>query len=405
MIAFDTIIRCMLIVAAVPALAAIISLSAHDASGATGCIAYDNSSIMVACNATFSDIINSNVSGSALHGNTTSKEWTLDADLRVGKGATLSITQNDVSWLKIAGAHGIIVNGRLQMDGVKVTSWDIAAHSVILQEHLGSIKRAFIQLNGSEGGWIRSSDIGYLGEVEPGKRGIDLYGVFPSHGFSITGSKIHHMFHAVHTVQAYNITIKDSEFYDNIGYTVDPHSGSHDIHIIGNHVHDNKGIGIICSLDCYDIVIERNRVHDNGKIGIMFSRNTTNSTARFNTVDSELVGIAISESSHNEIYNNSITAATSAITLNTQSNAAGNASISNTIYSNSIRDSFYGVQITQAKGNTAINNEFDGVGQEYVLSNSTINIEDPDFTYPQLAGGEGDNMFNVTNTGNVTSGQ
>ncbi|HEX2556835.1 MAG TPA: right-handed parallel beta-helix repeat-containing protein, partial [Nitrososphaera sp.] len=232
---------------AVAAIAAVISLT-HDASGATGCIAYDNSSkaIMVACNATFSDIINSNVSGFVLHGNTTSKEWTLDADLRVGEGATLSITQNDVSWLKVTGAHGIIVNGRLQMEGVKVTSWDAKTQSVILQEHMGSIKRAFIQLNGSDGGWIRNSDIGYLGEVEPGKRGIDLYGAFPSHGFSIVGSKIHNMFHAIHTVQAYNITIKDSEFYDNIGYTVDPHSGSQDIKIIGNHVHDNKGIGIIC---------------------------------------------------------------------------------------------------------------------------------------------------------------
>jgi parallel beta-helix repeat protein len=399
MIAFNTII-----LLAVAAIAAVISLT-HDASGATGCIAYDNSSkaIMVACNATFSDIINSNVSGFVLHGNTTSKEWTLDADLRVGEGATLSITQNDVSWLKVTGAHGIIVNGRLQMEGVKVTSWDAKTQSVILQEHMGSIKRAFIQLNGSDGGWIRNSDIGYLGEVEPGKRGIDLYGAFPSHGFSIVGSKIHNMFHAIHTVQAYNITIKDSEFYDNIGYTVDPHSGSHDIKIIGNHVHDNKGIGIICSLNCYDIVVEGNRVHDNGKIGIMFSRNTTNSTAMFNTVDSELVGIAISESSQNKVYNNSIVATTSAITLNTQNKSAN--AVNNILHSNSIRDSFYGIQITQARGNTAINNEFDGVGQEYILSNnSTINIWDPDFMDQELAGGAGNNAFNLTNTSNVTSG-
>jgi hypothetical protein len=59
-------------------------------------------------------------------------------------------------------------------------------------------------------------------------------------------------------------------------------------------------------------------VHDNGKVGIMFSRNTTNSVARFNTIYREPVGIAITEAAHNRIHNNSISATTSAITLNTR---------------------------------------------------------------------------------------
>jgi mannuronan 5-epimerase len=395
--------------AAVPAVIAIIFLVVtHDASGSTECIAYNNrtQAITMACDATFSDIASSNLPDSVLHGNTTSGEWTLDADLYVGDGATLSINQQDVSWLKIAGAHGIVVNGRLQMDGIKVTSWDTGTGGVIPQEPLGSIERAFIQLNGSEGGWILNSEVAYLGHAEPGKRGIDLYGVLPSSAFSIVNSKIHHMFHAVHTVQSYNITIKDSEFHDNVGYSIDPHRGSHDIRIIGNHVHHNNGIGIICSVDCYDIVVEKNLVHDNGKVGIMFSRNTTNSVARFNTVYGGPVGIAITESAHNRIYNNSISVTTSAITLNTQGDAPDRVSVNNTISSNLIRDSLYGIKITQSEDNAAINNEFDRVGQEYLLSdNSALNIEDQDFSEVQLRGGAGSNAFNVTNTGEVVESE
>lgn len=243
-----------------------------------------------------------------------------------------------------------------------------------------------------------------MGYTDPGKRGIDLYGVLPSHDFSIANSSVHHMFHAVHTVRAYNITIADSEFHDNIAYTIDPHSGSHDIKISGNHVHHNKGIGIICSVDCHDILIEKNRVHDNGKVAIMFSRNTTNSIARFNNVYGESVGIAITESSHNQIYNNSIAATGSAITLNTQSDESDRTSVNNTIYSNSISDSFYGIEITRAEDNMAINNKFDGVGQEYFLSdNSELSIENQDFTDLQLGGGEGNNAFNVTNSGRIES--
>lgn len=409
MVASNTNLRA-LAVAAVPALiVAAVSLSLpYSASGSTGCVGYNSltKAIEVTCDATFSDVANSGLPGPALHGNATSGMWTLGSDIRVGDNVTLSITRNDVSWLKITGAHSIFVNGRLQVDSIKITSWDTSTHSTVPQEPRGSIERASIRLNGSEGGWINDSEIGYLGHAEPGKRGIDLYGVLPSSGFSIVNSRIHHMFHAVHTVQAHDVTIKGSEFHDNIGYSIDPHTGSYDINIIGNHVHHNNGIGIICSLDCYDIVVEGNRVHDNGKVAIMFSRNTTNSVARLNTITGEPVGIAITESSHNRIYNNSITAATSAITLNTQSDDPKRVSVNNTISSNSIRDSFYGIKITQSEDNTAINNEFARVGQEYFLSDdSALNIRDQDFSEVDLGGGSGDNAYNVTNTGEVVGSE
>jgi hypothetical protein len=117
MVDLDNKTRWTLAIAAVPALLAIIFISstAYDASGSTRCISYKNRTeiITVACDATFSDVINSNLSESVVSGNKTNGEWTLNADLRVGDGATFSITQQDVSWLKIAGAQGIVVNGQL----------------------------------------------------------------------------------------------------------------------------------------------------------------------------------------------------------------------------------------------------------------------------------------------------
>jgi poly(beta-D-mannuronate) C5 epimerase len=402
-------IRCMMAVAVGLALLAVVSLwisGNNNASGSTGCVTYDNSTqmITVVCDATFSDIANSNLT--VLNGNRSTGEWTLDADLHVVDGATLSITQQDVSWLKIAGTHGIVVDGRLQMADVRVTSWDVETQMVIPQEPLGSIERAYIQMNGSEGGFILNSEIAYLGQAEPGKRGIDFYGILPSHGFSIVNSKVHHLFHAVHTVQSHDITIKDSEFHDNIGYTIDPHTGSYDIRIIGNHVHHNYGIGIICSVDCRNIVVDGNLVHDNGKVGIMFSRNTTNSVARFNTIYGEPIGIAITDSADNRIYNNSISATTSAITLNTDIAEPELISENNTISLNSISDSYYGIRIIQSDENTATNNEVRRIAMEYFLTDgSALNIRDQNFSNVEFGGGTGGNAFNVTNSGEVQRAQ
>jgi parallel beta-helix repeat protein len=78
----------------------------------------------------------------------------------------------------------------------------------------------------------------------------------------------------------------------------------------------------------------------------------------------------------------------------------------NGISANSIRDSYYGIKITQSEDNTAINNKFARVGKEYFLSDdSALNIRDQDFTEVDLGGGSGGNSYNVTNTGEIESEQ
>ena len=103
------------------------------------------------------------------------------------------------------------------------------------------------------------------------------------------------------------IRIEDNSVHNNIHYGLDSHTGTHDMSIKNNTVHDNGSIRIICSLDCYSITIENNTVYNNTKMGIMLSRNMTDSIVRYNTVSIEDRGIVISESSKNEVYNNTIT--------------------------------------------------------------------------------------------------
>ena len=98
--------------------------------------------------------------------------------------------------------------------------------------------------------------------------------------------------------------IESNQIYHNTNYGLDPHSGSHDMIIRNNVVYGNGEEGVICSLNRYNIVIEDNKVHHNQKSGIMLSRNMFNSLVRNNVVADEVIGIHVSQSHDNQIFNN-----------------------------------------------------------------------------------------------------
>src|SRR5919198_6302555 len=65
-----------------------------------------------------------------------SKEWLLNANITIAKGATLYINSTDTSWLKInsestTAAYGILVHGSLKIDSVKITSWNPSTNDYI----------------------------------------------------------------------------------------------------------------------------------------------------------------------------------------------------------------------------------------------------------------------------------
>jgi hypothetical protein len=53
------------------------------------------------------------------------------SNLQVDDDATLSTDSNEIKWLKIAGVNGIIVEGKIEIDGEILTSWSIMQVTLI----------------------------------------------------------------------------------------------------------------------------------------------------------------------------------------------------------------------------------------------------------------------------------
>jgi parallel beta-helix repeat protein len=344
------------------------------------CIDYEASenTITIECNASFLDVVQT-INDPDILENVGDSEYILNANLEVADDVSFAMTSNQdgLQYLKIIGANGIIVYGKILINGVKITSWDISDEDVIQQNINGTIGRGYVQFAASEGAEIINSEFGYLGYVEPGRRGFDLLGGgAPSHDMVIRGSKFHDMWIAFYSRGAYNITVDGNEYYNNIKYALDPHTGTHDMNITNNWLHYNP-IGAICSDRCHNILIEGNLVEHNADHGIYFSRNMHDSIVRNNNVYNTTSGITVSESPNNQIYNNTIEGAISqGIRLFNPDIPDDGLTQDNFVYNNSIIDSENGISATRSHDNIVGNTTFSDIeSSEYRLSgNSSMMI-------------------------------
>jgi mannuronan 5-epimerase len=364
------------------------------------CIYYEpaENTITIDCDqATFEDLVSTIYDRAILERLETDGEYLLKANLRIADGVSFDMTSdNGIQYLKISGANGIIVYGKILIEGVKITSWNTSSNDVVQQDVSGSIGRGYIQFVASEGSEIKNSEFAYLGYNELGRRGFDLFGdgtsrfgYGPTRDMEIRGSKFHNMWRAFYSTGAYNITIDGNEYHHNLNYAVDPHSKSHDLNITNNWVHHNP-IGIICSVNCTDIVIEGNRVEDNIRAGIFFSRNMTDSIARDNRIKNATSGIIISESPNNQIYNNTIEGASSeGILLFNPAEPDDGLTVNNLVYNNTISGSATGINATRSYDNILENILFSDItSSEYLLTrNSNIILVDRDFDNALIAEG------------------
>jgi poly(beta-D-mannuronate) C5 epimerase len=352
----------------------------------TACVSYQSgvNTITVNCDASFLDVVQAiNDPGILAQEEGQQGQYILNANIEVADGVAFEMTSSGdgLQYLKIAGENGIIVYGRILIDGVTITSWDIADEDVIQQDMNGTIRRGYVQFAASEGSQIINSEFGYLGDVEPGRRGFDLFGEGPSHDMVIRGSTFHDMWFAFYSNSAYNITVDGNEYYNNIKYALDPHTTTHDMIITNNWLHDNP-IGVICSDRCWNILIEGNLVEDTTDIGIFFSRNMTDSIARNNQVINARVGILVSESPNNQIYNNTIEGATSqGIRLLNPELPDDGFTEGNIVYDNVISNSEDGIAAARSQNNIVENTTFSEIeSDEYHLSgNSSIIIRGQQF--------------------------
>src|SRR5215216_5558024 len=330
------------------------------------CIDYDaaENSIAINCNASFLDVVET-INDPEILENLGNGEYLLNANLEVADDVTFEMTSSSSSnedgglqYLKITGTNGIIVNGRIEISGIIITSWDTETNSPVFQTITGSVPRTFINLRESEGGFVHDSEIAYLGYQDFGRRGFDLFGDGPSHDLEIRGSEFHDMWFAFYSRGAYSITVDGNEYYNNIKYALDPHSGTHDMSITNNWLHHNP-IGVICSLDCYNILIEGNRAEHNMRAGIFFSRNMHDSIARNNYIYNTTTGIIVSESPNNQIYSNTIEGATSAgIRLSNPPNPDDGFTEDNHVYNNTISNSEDGIREIRSDDNILEDNKF-----------------------------------------------
>src|SRR5215207_909575 len=375
------------------------------------CIDYDaaENTIAIDCDASFLDVVQSiNDPGilEELEEEEEGGQYLLKANLEVDDGVTFSMTPGDgLQYLKIADANGIIVYGKIQIAGVKITSWDTETNSPIFQTITGSIPRAFINLRGSEGGSIQDSEISHLGYSGSGRRGFDLFGDGPSHDLEISGSEFHNMWFAFFSNRAYNIVVDGNEYHHNIKYALDPHTGTYNMNITNNWLHHNP-IGAICSLNCYNILVEGNVIHHNSDYGIFFSRNMSDSIARNNQIYNATTGIMVSESPNNQIYNNTIEAATSqGIRLQNPVVPDDGLTEGNLVYNNTIISSGEGIGATRSHDNILENNTFSNIASsEYLLSgNSGIIIRGQNFDNTLIAedGSATDNLVEIVDSGTI----
>jgi hypothetical protein len=292
------------------------------------CISYNSQTneIFISCkNVQFKDIVNSLDDQNILYresDNVLEKNWVLKAGITVNKDATLNIDSDDVTWLKIvpgsAQPNAINVDGSLNVDSVKITSWDPQKNDYVhfseatKYDELQYMKelRPYIKVNSGATGptTIQNSELAYLGYSCNGCGGVSFNGGDYS---VLKNNDIHHIYKGFYSKGMGYMLIEGNRVHNNHKYGIDPHSGTHDMLIINNIVYDNFNAGIICSADCYNILIEGNKVYNNGHgdnmRGIAVSRNVFDSIIKNNIIYNEDKCISIGRNSYNNhIYENTM---------------------------------------------------------------------------------------------------
>src|SRR5918998_640744 len=357
------------------------------------CTEYDQTenTITVNCNSSFSNVARA-VNDPKIIGSLGNGEYILNATLEIADDITFEMNSSNpddnLQYLKIANENGIIVYGKILIDGIKITSWNASSNDVIPQDMNGTIRRGYVQFAASEGSQIINSEFGYLGHVEPGRRGFDLFGEGPSHDMVVRGSRFHDMWFAFYSNGAYNITVDNNEYFNNIRYALDPHTVTYNMSITNNWLHNNP-IGAICSDRCYNILIEGNLVEHNSNAGIFLSRNMSNSIVRNNNIYNSSTGILVSESPNNLIYNNTIDAATEEGILLFDPDIPDDGSTQgNIVYDNAISNSEDGIRATRSQNNIVENTTFSDIesSEYHLFGNSSITIRGQEFDDAIISG-------------------
>lgn len=159
-------------------------------------------------------------------------------------------------------------NGVINLDGVKIYSWDPGANAVDSDINNG---RAYILAKYDAKLNINHADLGYLGSANGESYGVSWRDINATGSTTlrsrVTGqvlnSKFHHLYYGIYTFQASNMVFRGNEFYQNIRYGFDPHDYTHDVLVENNVSHDNGAHGFIISRGCNNFVFRNNKAYNN----------------------------------------------------------------------------------------------------------------------------------------------
>jgi poly(beta-D-mannuronate) C5 epimerase len=266
--------------------------------------------------------------------------WEINSDLVVQGGATLNLT-GDVKELRLQSLPSGAVKdvsaitaqyGTINIQGVKVTSWNGTGPDTDLTVPTGGRGRAFIRaLSVMEGSTPRTStmniidsDLGFLGF-----NGAESYGVaYKARGCGATapnicavldvfgkqtGSRFHDNYMGTYTWGAKDMLFDRNTYTHNYYYGLDPHDDSDFLTITNNTMSGNGNHGLICSERCDHLTIKNNVSKDNARAGvqvhgIMLHRGVTDSVVEDNTVTNNRGGgIVVFDSVGNTIKGNTVT--------------------------------------------------------------------------------------------------
>jgi parallel beta-helix repeat protein len=333
--------------------------------------------------------------------------WQANASLFIGRGVTLNLTRETVSWLKLRSQGSDIrltaandaqynyrsfttlraFNGAIVIDGVKVTSWDPQANTFDTDVSNG---RSYILAKYEARLDVRNADLSYLGSADGESYGVswrdtnsvDENGNSGPLRTRVTGEAINSIFsnnyYGVYTYQAINMTFRGNRFHNNISYGFDPHDFTNNVLVENNEAFSNGNHGFIISRGCTTFVFRRNKSYNNTNPdpeklahGFMLDPGSPNSEypqvpssdnllEQNEAYDNEGYGLRILGSTNNTIRNNTFRNNQQGITV--EQGSAGNIITGNTIERN-MRD---GIEIkaginTLLEGNTIRGNGAHGV--------------------------------------------
>lgn len=209
--------------------------------------------------------------------------WQLNANLFLEIGVIFTVSADDgVQELRLRSEASAITtidyasfvyirsyNGEINIDGVKLYSWDPGTQTVDEDPQNG---RAYLLAKYDAIMNIRNADIGYLGSSDGESYGLTWRDVNDDSTpevlrtratGEVVNSKIHHNYYGIYTFQASDMLFRGNKFYSNVRYGFDPHDFSHDFLVEDNEAYDNGAHGFILSRGCNNFTVRNNKSYNN----------------------------------------------------------------------------------------------------------------------------------------------